>query len=109
MWLGIAANVALAVPTLVAPVRMLALMDFPVPDPIVWTRFAALLLLLLSAFYAPAALDPDRYRASAWIAVASRLAGVTFFGVQARAYWPLGAFDLVFLVPQAVLLARLSR
>jgi hypothetical protein len=109
MWLGIVANLALAIPTFLVPARMLGFMRFEVPDPIIWARFSALLVILLSAFYAPAAGDPDRYRASAWIAVASRPAGVLFFGSQAGAYWPLGLVDLAFFVPQAVLLTRLSR
>ena len=74
-----------------------------------WPRFAALLLILLSAFYIPSAVDPDRYRATAWTAVLSRLAGVLFFLTQPREYLMFGLFDLVFFVPEVVLLWRLSR
>ena len=46
----------------------------------------------------------------AWLAVASRLAGVIFFvGFQPAAYHPLGYFDLVFFVPEAILLVMASR
>ena len=55
LWLGIAANVALAVPTLLIPERMLALFSLPAAAPLMWPRFAAWLLILLSAFYVPAA------------------------------------------------------
>ena len=79
---------------------MLALSHLPVPDPIMWTRFAALLLLLLSAFYVPAALDPARYRTVAVMAVAARGAGAAFFlFLQPEAYRMFGYFDLVFLDP----------
>jgi hypothetical protein len=71
-------------------------------------RFAGLLLILLSAFYAPAAIDPDRYRANAWLAVVSRLAGVVFF-IGDPVYRMLGLFDLLFLVPEAVLLFIATR
>ena len=109
MWLGILANLALAIPTLLAPATMLRLTGLPLTDPLMWTRFAALLLVLLSLFYVPAAVDPDRYRATAWTAVASRFAGVFFFLTQERQYLMLGLFDLVFFVPEAVLLFVLSR
>ena len=109
-WLGIAANAALALPTLVAPERMIALSNFPPATPVVWPRFTALLLILLSVFYIPAAIDYVRYRATAWSAVGARLAGVVFFvGFQARAYHMLGYFDLAFFVPEVVLLTLALR
>jgi hypothetical protein len=110
VWIGIVANLALAVPSLVAPERMVTLTGLPVPAPIIWLRFSAMLLILLSAFYVPAAMDPNRYRLVAWLAVAARFAGVVFFvGFQPRAYHVLGYFDLVFFVPELVLLGTLAR
>ena len=103
VWLGIAANLALGIPTLLAPARMLALTSLPAADPLMWTRFAALLLILLSVFYMPAAIDPVRYRMTAFMTVASRLAGVLFFLTQPREYLMFGLFDLVFLIPEAIL------
>lgn len=105
LWIGIAANLCLALPTLLAPERMIALSGLPPATPVLWPRFAGLLLVLLSLFYMPAGFDTTRYRAVAWLAVVSRLAGVVFFvGFQEPAYHPLGYFDLVFFVPEAVLL-----
>ena len=109
MWIGIFANLALAVPTLLVPETMLRLTGLPVTDPLMWTRFAALLLVLLSLFYMPAAMDPDRYRTTAWIAVGARLAGVLFFLTQERQYLMFGLFDLVFFIPEAILLFMVSR
>ena len=109
MWVGIVANFALAIPTLLFPERMLELTNLPLATPIMWPRFAALLLILLSVFYMPAAVDPDRYRAIAWMAVASRLAGVLFFLTQPREYLMFGLFDLVFFVPELILLWRLAQ
>lgn len=109
IWIGIIANLGLALPTLLAPAQMMAFSRLPVAEPLLWPRFAALLLILLSAFYMPAGVDPDRYRAVAWLAVASRLAGVVFFVLfQAREYHMLGYFDLVFFVPELVLLLRMA-
>jgi hypothetical protein len=108
VWLGIFANLALAIPTLAAPDQVVALSRLPTVTPALWARFAALLLILLSAFYAPAAMDPDRYRANAWLTVVSRLAGVVFF-IGDPVYRLLGVFDLVFFVPEALLLFVATR
>jgi len=109
LWIGIVANIALALPTLVAPARMLALTALPPASPMLWPRFAALLLLLLSVFYMPAGIDPDRYRATAWSAVGARLVGFVFFQLQAPAYHLLGFLDLTFFVPEVMLLAAAGR
>jgi hypothetical protein len=110
VWVGIAANLALAVPTLVMPARMLAFSNLPITEPLLWTQFAALLLILLSAFYVPAALDPRRYLLVAWLSVLARLAGVVFFILlQPREYHMLGYFDLMFFVPEAALLSNVGR
>jgi hypothetical protein len=105
MWIGIIANLGLAIPTLLYPAMMLARNSLPPADPLLWPRFSALLLILLSVFYMPAAVDPDRYRVNAWLAVASRLVGVVFFFVfQPAEYRALGMVDLVFFVPEVILL-----
>ena len=108
VWVGIVANVVLAIPTLAAPDQVIAFSRLPTVTPVLWARFAALLLILLSAFYAPAAIDHDRYRANAWLAVISRLAGVVFF-IGDPIYRILGLFDLVFLLPEALLLFAATR
>jgi len=105
VWLGIVCNLALAVPTLFAPEQTMALTRMPPASPLLWPQFSALLLILLSIFYIPAALDFARYRITAWCTVGSRLAGVVFFvGFQPAAYHVLGYFDLMFFIPEAVLL-----
>lgn len=105
LWLGIAANLATAVPSVLAPSVMLRLSGLPEATPVMWPQFSALLLILLSVFYMPAAIDPTRYRVIAWLAVGARLVGVIFFlGFQAAIYHRFGYFDLVFFVPEAVLL-----
>ena len=110
LWLGILSNLALAVPTVLAPQRMIDLTGLPPATPLLWTQFAGLLLILLSIFYMPAGIDFVRYRANAWAAVGSRFAGVIFFvGFQSREYHMLGYFDLVFAVPEAILLTLAFR
>ena len=108
MWLGIFANLALALPTIAAPDMMIDLMRYPTATPVLWPRFAGLLLVILSVFYTPAGTDIDRYRVVAWFAIGSRAAGALFFLPQ-DTYRLLGLFDLVFLVPQLLLLLAAIR
>jgi hypothetical protein len=108
VWLGIAANVVLALASIAAPDQMVQFSRLPTVTPNLWVRFAGVLLILLSAFYAPAAVDPDRYRANAWLAVVSRLVGVIFF-MGEPAYRMLGLFDLLFFLPEALLLVIATR
>ena len=110
LWVGIAVNLLLAAGVIAAPAFMLQLNRLPPADPLLWPRFAALLLVLLSVFYMPAGIDPDRYRANAWMAVASRLVGVVFFLVfEDAVYRTLGLVDLVFFVPEVLLLTMAIR
>jgi hypothetical protein len=113
LWLGIITNFMLALPAVINPAVALELMGLPPASPLIWLRFSGILVILLSVSYIPAALDPHRYRVNAGIAVGCRLAGVSFFtGVSLfsaeRQYWLFGLYDLSFLVPQAILLTRIS-
>ena len=103
IWLGVLANLALALPTMAAPDFMIDFVGLPTATPVLWPRFAGLLLVILSVFYTPAATDLDRYRIVAWFAIASRAAGVIFFVPQAT-YRMLGYFDLAFLLPELLLM-----
>ena len=104
VWLGILANFALAVPTLLVPEQLIAMAGLPPASPLMWVRFSAWLLILLSFMYMPGAVNLYRYRAPAVLSVTSRLAGVLFFATQAPEYRLFGLFDFVFLVPEAILL-----
>ena len=104
VWVGIAANLALALPTLAASSQVIAMAGLPTATPDLWPRFSALLLVLLSVFYMPAGLDIDRYRTTAWFTVGSRLAGVLFFLMEPPVYRLFMYYDLVFMVAQGALL-----
>ncbi len=109
LWIGIVANLALAIPDPAGTRAVDRLIGLPPATPLLWPRFSALLLMLLSLFYMPAAIDLDRFRPVAWLAVASRLAGVVFFlGFQPAEYRMLGLFDLVFFVPELILLVMVA-
>ena len=102
--LGVVVNLGLAIPTMIVPETMLSLFSLPLAVPVIWVQFSANLLILLSLFYIPAALDPFRYQASAWLAVFSRVAGVVFFLTQAKIYLLFGLLDLSFAIPEGLLL-----
>ncbi len=109
VWLGILANFALALPTLFLPDQTLAMYSLPSASPSMWPSFAALLLILLSLFYIPAALRPLYYPLASWLTVGARLAGVIFFCLFNTDYFLFGLFDLIFLIPEAILLTLAVR
>ena len=79
VWFGIFLNALFIVPLLFWPRWMLDLFGIPL-EQIIWARESAGLLMIISAFYVPAAVDFGRYRANAYIAVfPSRTFGATFF------------------------------
>jgi hypothetical protein len=112
---GVLVNLSLAVPAVFAPAPVLSLFGLQSPPPAIWPRFAALLLVLLSLFYLPAASNPRRSPAASWLTVAARVAGVAFFAVAVPVldlswrYLLFGLLDLVFAVSQGVLLALALR
>src|ERR1700734_267231 len=79
VWFGIVLNCLFIVPLLFFPRWMLDLFHIPLEE-LIWARASAGLLMIISAFYIPAAVDFFRYRANAYIAVfPSRTFGATFF------------------------------
>jgi hypothetical protein len=109
VWLGLFANLAIAIPSLLMPGETLALYAFPPAYPLLWVTVSALFLILLSLFYIPAALHPLRYPPVSWLAVFARLVGVVFFLGFNRYYYVLGLFDLTFFIPEAILLSLAVR
>ena len=60
VWIGIAANFALAVPALVAPGMHIEQAGQPPAAPLMCTQISGLLLIQLSIFYSQAGNDCDR-------------------------------------------------
>lgn len=115
VWIGILANLSLAVTSVFAPDWLLTTMGFNPAYPNLWPRFAAWLLILLSLFYIPGANDLDRYRANAVLQVVARFSGVVFFtamvllvGFSTR-FFLFAALDLAFAVPSGIFLALAIR
>lgn len=110
LWLGIIVNGLLAVPAVLFPVQVLALLGLrPSSDPL-WTAAAALALVFLSIGYVPGAHRPRQYRYNAWLAVFARVPGVWFFLVLWTGFYPLfGVLDGVLFLLQITFLIRAMR
>jgi hypothetical protein len=98
IWFGIFLNALFIVPLLFFPRWMLDLFAIPL-DQLIWARESAGLLMIISAFYVPAAIDFGRYRANAYIAVfVSRAFGATFFFFAVVLFGqPLGFLSISFV------------
>ncbi|NEO72685.1 hypothetical protein [Moorena sp. SIO3H5] len=112
VWLGIIINVVFfVIPLLFLPEVMLSLLKMQIPVPIIWVRAAGLLLLEISILYIPGAMDPYRYKATAWMSIlVTRGGGATFFITavllfgQDLGFLSIALVDLVFAVIQGILL-----
>jgi hypothetical protein len=116
VWLGVIANWSFAVwAVFFDPHRLLATFDLGESESTLWLYNYSVLLMLLSLFYIPAAYDPHRYRANAWLLIVARLvpAGSFFVGVtlglMPRGFLRLGTGDAAFGITELALLLRLVR
>ncbi len=80
VWIGIVVNMFFVIPDVFFSEGLLSLLGVQLVDPIIYLRATGMLLFIISCFYIPAAIDPDRYRAVAWLSIfPSRTFGATFF------------------------------
>ncbi len=111
-WLGIVVNVLFfVIPSCFFPETLLSLLHMQIPVPIIWVRAAGLLLLEISILYIPGAIDPYRYKATAWMSVlVTRGGGATFFLCavllfgQDKGFLSIALVDLFFGVVEGILL-----
>jgi len=99
VFLGIAANLAFSAWVMFFdPHRLLEQLNLGSQDRgLLWLYNYSVLLAVLSLFYIPAALDPFRYRANAWLLVMGRLVpAFTFVLGVLTGYMPRG-FMMLFL------------
>ncbi|MEQ8757040.1 MAG: hypothetical protein RID09_26430 [Coleofasciculus sp. G1-WW12-02] len=111
VWLGIVVNMFFIIPLCFFPEVLLSLLKMRIPVPIIWVRAAGLLLLELSILYIPGAIDPYRYKATAWMSVfLTRGAGATFFLSavlffgQELGFLTIALVDVFFMIVQGILL-----
>ncbi len=116
VWFGILANWGFAFWVLfVDPQRLLATLKLGEVNSTVWLYNYSVLLIVLSCFYIPAARDPFRYRANAWLLIVGRLLpALTFFvGVflqfMPKGFLRLGIADGTIGIVELILLIRTFR
>ncbi len=107
---GVVGNLVISITGILVPGVIFSLLglDDAVPD--IWARLAAWLLLLLSLTYLPAADDPFMSPTLSILTVFARFGGFMFMALSviilnlSTGYVLLGVYDLVFGIPEAILL-----
>jgi hypothetical protein len=96
VWLGVIANWSFGLwVVFFEPHALLAMLRLGDQTDILWLYNYAILLMILSLFYIPAASDPFRYRANAWLLIVGRLVPATTFIVGVLlGYMPHGFLGL---------------
>lgn len=114
VWLGVIANWSFAIwAVFFNPHSLLAMFKLGDLEPTIWLYNYSFLLMILSLFYIPAAHDPFRYRANAWLLIVGRLVPAsTFFIGSAAGFMPkgfatLGIGDSTFGIIELILLIRI--
>ena len=116
VWLGVIANWSFGLWVVFGdPHALLAMLQLGDQADVLWLYNYAILLMILSLFYIPAASDPFRYRANAWLLIVGRLVPSTTFVVGVLlGYMPHGFLGLFLAdgsigVIELVLLLRIFR
>lgn len=111
VWIGIVVNIFFVIPLCFFPEKLLSLLNMQIPVPIIWVRAAGLLLLEISILYIPGAIDPYRYKATAWMSVlVTRGGGASFFIIavlffnQELGFLTIALVDLFFGLIEGILL-----
>ena len=115
VWIGLLLNWAVGAVALLNPGWLVATLALGPLQDRAWITNYAVLLVLIGTFYIPAATDPDRYRANAWLLVVCRLVpAAMFFAGTAGGWMPagfaaMGMADATLGIAALLLLARISR
>ena len=115
VWIGVLANFVVAAFGIFAPGFLMSVLGLGTAVPDFWVRLTAWLLFLLSLFYIPAANAPFHSPVNSWLTVSARWGGVIFvssvtfsLGLDLR-FLVFAFFDLVFAVPELILLSLAYR
>jgi hypothetical protein len=116
VWIGVIANWTFGVwAVFFNPHSLLTSLELGDVPSAIWLYNYSILLMILSLFYIPAALDPFRYRANAWLLIVGRLVPAsTFFVGVALTFLPsgflrLGLGDATFGILELIFLVRTFR
>lgn len=116
VWFGILVNWSFAaVAMLIDPNGLLSILSLGAVESTVWLYNYSVLLIILSCFYIPAAIDPFRYRVNAWLLIVGRLvpASTYFLGVMMgfmpSGFSTLGIGDSTIGIVELILLLLIFR
>jgi hypothetical protein len=116
VWAGVAANWAFGIWAIFGdPDTLLARFRLGEQQSHIWLYNYSVLLMILSLFYLPAATNPFRYRANAWLLIVGRLVPASTFlfgvitGFMPKGFLILMAGDSTFGLVELVLLVKLLR
>lgn len=115
VWVGLLLNWTVAALALLHPAWLVATLGLGPLEGRVWIVNYAVLLALIGTFYLPAARDPDRYRANAWLLVVCRLVPAAVFlagtasGLMPAGFAAMGIADAALGTAALVLITRISR
>ena len=107
---GVVGNLIITIPGILVPGVLFDLLNLGDAVPDVWARLASWLLLLLSLTYLPAANNPFMSKMLSSLTVLARFGGFLFMTFStiilslSFGFVLLGVYDLIFGVPQAILL-----
>jgi hypothetical protein len=114
VWLGVIVNWTFAIwAVFIDPHSLLTMLKLGDVESTIWLYNYSFLLMILSLFYIPAAHDPFRYRANAWLLIVGRLVPAsTFFIGTAVHFMPpgfamLGIGDSTFGIIELILLVQI--
>ena len=116
VWLVVIANWTFAIwAVFFNPRSLLGLFKLGDVASTVWLYNYSFLLMILSLFYIPAAHDPFRYRANAWLLIIGRLVPASSFFIGSTMHFmpagfvTLGIGDATFGIIELILLIRIFR
>jgi hypothetical protein len=114
VWLGVIANWVFGLwAVFFDPHALLEALRLGAQPGVLWLYNYSILLMILSLFYIPAAHDPFRYRANAWLLVVGRLVPAStfvfgvIFGFMPTGFLGLAAGDGTIGLIELVLLIRI--
>jgi hypothetical protein len=116
VWLGVIANWSFGIwAVFIDPHSLVAFFKLGPLESTIWLYNYSFLLMILSLFYIPAAHDPDRYRANAWLLIIGRLVPAStffvgvLFGFMPKGFATLGIGDAAFGILELILLLRIVK
>src|SRR5262245_1434534 len=99
VWLGIIGNIIITLTAIFFTEWVIEFLRLDPAFPLLWPRFGAFGILLLTGFYLVAATDPLRSPWATIMTLVGRAGGLLFFSLVGGRYIVFGLYDLAFGAP----------